>query len=177
MTTKRVQIQASASIIDAAETALVDLERRFAHFIETEDETVFNGASLSAHTAIEALKEPIHHDYVIPSSVDEALDQTAKQEQGTKNEKDGFEMVGSGLSRRMALSSEQEVLMGEILQEARVKLSDHPQLYNRVRTILIRDFTDSITDGFDTDPLVIEPEDAKMGGAGNATKARPSRRQ
>ena len=65
--------------------------------------------------------------------------------------------------------------MSEILQDARVKLADHPNLYNRLRNIMIRDFTDSIENGFDTQPLKVEPEDASMKDESTATGSRARR--
>ena len=52
-----------------------------------------------------------------------------------------------------------------IVALARTKLSDHPKIYNRLRSIMIRDFTASIEDGYDTEPLPIEPDDAGMKAA------------
>ncbi|CAK0821126.1 unnamed protein product [Prorocentrum cordatum] len=67
---------------------------------------------------------------------------------------------------------EQEVLIGEILQESRIKLEGHPELYNRFRSILIREFTNSIEDGFETSPLPSSKPDASM-GEDKAGKSKP----
>ena len=48
------------------------------------------------------------------------------------------------------------MLIGELLQDARSKLADDPPPYNCVRKVMIREFTESVEDGFETAPLEIE---------------------
>ena len=64
------------------------------------------------------------------------------------------------------MSSEKAVLIGEILQESRMKLIDYPSLYNWARANLIKNLPDSIEDSCETAAPKVESngDDASMKG-------------
>ena len=149
LSTKRVQVVGPATIMDAAELTLKELDKAFSRHMKGYKDA-FAGVPKSASLAVKILSAPNDYTYTKPETAAEAVESTTKKEK--------FETPTD-----VTFSSQEEYMLGEMLSHCRGLFVENPRLFNKLRTAVIKAFGPDIEEGFETGPM---KEEGKGDGDG-----------